>query len=972
MAKTVVFTFGRMNPPTIGHEKLVNKVKAIAKKHGGEPRLYLSHSQDKKKNPLDYNLKSSLAQKAFGIMKKSKAKHAIQIATEISKNEDVDHLVMVVGSDRLAEFKKLLNNYNGKDYNFDKISVENAGQRDPDAEGVEGMSGTKLRNLAVDGDMKTFFDGLPSKLKAKDKKKIYDAVRKTMSEEIDFDIDLTDADIDMYEIDLDFLDNYEVPEELELFDLSDLGEESLLEILNPVQRKEIARRMKRLAPKLARKREMAKKRMAKPAQLVKRANAAAVNMLRKKMAGKLGQNYANLSPVQKMSVDKRIEKKKASFVPKMRKKLMPGIRKAEKERLASLRGKASSVGESLDFGPLIERKEEWVAIDNKNGKLVKTFKSEKEAKAFKKKNKKVDIISKADYDMMNEEKGLWHNIHKKRERGEKMRKKGDPGAPTDADFKAASEKFSMDEGRMKELHSLIKQGKSAEDIAKKMKLDVKTIKALMPEGYVYSGYREKFNYKIPGMFGDFILGDPDKGKYTGKKKKSKKPKPEDDPFAIDTTPVDEARRRNAGADARAALRRDKDLGKRGKDSADKDDAATDDDVEAGGKNIIMQLRKVQSLRGLKPVEFDDGKKIKINVNQAVKAMKMYNQMRTSIQKGDFMKKLSKSHKEFKKAIGEDYNINQEAKILLGLAKRVERSDYTLDELKEMFLEGGFDHIDVMIAEAKKLKLSDFKVGMFVQGKGGKVGKITANEPRGDQIVVKWNKGGTDELPIKGLGLYTKPKLQGLVMGEEVDLDEGTWKMPKNKKQIAPLLKLMRKPVKLGKDGDDAAKVVAPYIGDDELEDDLYDAGKKNPNGDARPAIRDALQRFGLPWEEEVEVDEKVKLPRQLIDPKKEVMVVKKSKVIVIDIKDKDSYIKKGWGIAEADTDEAFELVHKKTGKKMKVKDKKAALMMIKKDKNLEMPGHTWDDDVDEAAPLPTKKQQSTVDKIKKRIASKKK
>ena len=61
---------------------------------------------------------------------------------------------------------------------------------------------------------------------------------------------------------------------------------------------------------------------------------------------------------------------------------MPGIRKAEKERLASLRGKASSVGESLDFGPLIERKEEWVAIDNKNGKLVKTFKSEKEAKAF--------------------------------------------------------------------------------------------------------------------------------------------------------------------------------------------------------------------------------------------------------------------------------------------------------------------------------------------------------------------------------------------------------------------------------------------------------------------------------------------------------------------------------------------------------------------------------------------------------------
>ena len=85
------------------------------------------------------------------------------------------------------------------------------------------------------------------------------------------------------------------------------------------------------------------------------------------------------------------------------------------------------------------------------------------------------------------------------------------------------------------------------------------------------------------------------------------------------------------------------------------------------------------------------------------------------------------------------------------------------------------------------------------------------------------------------------------------LKEGTWKMPKNKKQIAPLLKLMRKPVKLGKEGDDAADVVRPYIGDDELLDDLYVAGKKNPNGDARPAIRDALERFGLPWEEAYEL-----------------------------------------------------------------------------------------------------------------------
>ena len=157
--------------------------------------------------------------------------------------------------------------------------------------------------------------------------------------------------------------------------------------------------------------------------------------------------------------------------------------------------------------------------------------------------------------------------------------------------------------------------------------------------------------------------------------------------------------------------------------------------------------------------------------------------------------------------------------------------------------------------------------------------------------------------LKALQRNMKFKV-GRWWGEDVDLDEGTWKMPKSKKQIAPLLKLMRKPVKLGKDGDDAAKVVAPYIGDDELEDDLYAAGKKNPNGDARPAIRDALQRFGLPWEEEVELDEgKEKAGRQLVNPNKEVMIVKKSKVIVIDKKDQDKYLKQGWTLAEEDESE---------------------------------------------------------------------
>jgi len=119
-----------------------------------------------------------------------------------------------------------------------------------------------------------------------------------------------------------------------------------------------------------------------------------------------------------------------------------------------------------------------------------------------------------------------------------------------------------------------------------------------------------------------------------------------------------------------------------------------------------------------------------------------------------------------------------------------------------------------LAEAKKLKLSDFKVGMFVQGKGGKVGKITANEPRGDQIVVKWNKGGTAELPIKGLGLYTKPRLQGLVMGEEVELDEAATAQHKPDEKTSDTKEKQLKRSKGEKDFVDQHKAETPEAGDE--------------------------------------------------------------------------------------------------------------------------------------------------------------
>lgn len=181
MSKTV-FAFGRMNPPTVGHEKLAKKVSDEARKRKAMPHIYLSHSQDKKKNPLSYNDKIKYASRAFGKMvTKSSSKTIIQVMQDLQKMGHTE-VVLIAGSDRVQEFKVFLNKYNGKDYTFDTIEVVSAGERDPDAEGVEGMSGTKLRGLAQSGDFDQFKTGLASKLNDNDKKKIYNIIRSVVEE----------------------------------------------------------------------------------------------------------------------------------------------------------------------------------------------------------------------------------------------------------------------------------------------------------------------------------------------------------------------------------------------------------------------------------------------------------------------------------------------------------------------------------------------------------------------------------------------------------------------------------------------------------------------------------------------------------------------------------------------------------------------------------------------------------------------
>jgi cytidyltransferase-like protein len=164
-----VMAFGRMNPPTTGHLKLIDKVKEIAKKQGAGHTVVASHSQDSKKNPLSPAQKvKHLKRYSPGTNFKASSKEHptfLHHAAELHK-QGVTHLHMVAGSDRVEEYKKKLQQYNGTHpgalYNFKKIHVHSAGQRDPDAEGTTGMSGTKMRDHAKNKDIKSFKQGVPS------------------------------------------------------------------------------------------------------------------------------------------------------------------------------------------------------------------------------------------------------------------------------------------------------------------------------------------------------------------------------------------------------------------------------------------------------------------------------------------------------------------------------------------------------------------------------------------------------------------------------------------------------------------------------------------------------------------------------------------------------------------------------------------------------------------------------------------
>jgi hypothetical protein len=184
--KTAVFAFGRMNPPTIGHAKLADVVKS----QKGDPFLFLSQTQKPKTDPLPFPEKMYFASKSFpGIeIGDPKVKTIIQAMQSLEAKGYTD-IIYVAGSDRVDSFTKLLNDYNGKDYNFNSINIVSAGERDPDADGAEGMSASKMRAAAQEGDFDSFKQGVANAQMAQ---QMYDQVRKGMG--------IVDESLDEYSV----------------------------------------------------------------------------------------------------------------------------------------------------------------------------------------------------------------------------------------------------------------------------------------------------------------------------------------------------------------------------------------------------------------------------------------------------------------------------------------------------------------------------------------------------------------------------------------------------------------------------------------------------------------------------------------------------------------------------------------------------------------------------------------------------
>jgi len=340
-------------------------MKRTASKMGADIFVFTGTSNDKTRNPLKYTNKVSIMKKAFvgvTVVNNSKLKTVFQ-GLEYLDNLGYEDISMVVGSDRVSEFRVLISKYL-KNYNFKSFNVISAGDRDPDADDVSGMSASKMRTAAKDGDYNAFKLGVPATMNDAETLKTFKLVQKGMG-----------VKHFIKESWFDF-------EEFEMF---------TEKVVSLQTRKKMAKVARRTAKKRAKVRKRKEKFMKTKGQLKTKAEKQAKMLLRKKMLGDVDWNA--LSPTAKMQFDKRLAKK-AVTIKKIAKKLYPKVKKAEKERIQKLRLKTP--GQPSDIVD-----EDYASKEDSRAYLKKTVKQrtartlarrklEKEGKVCKGDGKDVD------------------------------------------------------------------------------------------------------------------------------------------------------------------------------------------------------------------------------------------------------------------------------------------------------------------------------------------------------------------------------------------------------------------------------------------------------------------------------------------------------------------------------------------------------------------------------------------------------
>ena len=312
---TAVVTFGRMNPPTVGHLALVEKMLSISLNERAQPLIFLSHSYDPKKNPLAYEEKLSLVKQAFGeeFVAESDARNMFDMLKEV--NQRFNNVIIVVGEDRIKDLERITSTYNGKDFHYESMKVVNAGLRDPDADGIEGMSASKMRELAVEGNLTEFREGLPSQLHAS-AEVIINMIREGMN----------------------------LSEELNKIFETYLDEAGVLSVAGR-RKKAIAARKYKSRLKIARKR--VQRRIALNPRLKKRTARASIRIMRNRLAGGRGKSYSKLSAQEKSSIDRRVRARK-NIVTKLSTRLLPQTRRKEFSRFKSFREAADHINSNFE------------------------------------------------------------------------------------------------------------------------------------------------------------------------------------------------------------------------------------------------------------------------------------------------------------------------------------------------------------------------------------------------------------------------------------------------------------------------------------------------------------------------------------------------------------------------------------------------------------------------------------------------